>query len=250
MKTSDEMAESVLSRRNEYVKMRRKRVRTIASSAFCLALIAGVGFGLGAGRELPGTPDVTAPTVTEAADVSYYVNMENIHVNDLSPSGSASLACDQDCLYVAGKSKLDGLSRLMDDTEEEKFLRRIGISLSDFIVKLPKGYELSQISSLYVADRPGSGEYNVFHDYLFFLSNTQTDGSIKIAMSPVEKPLRDCFFMCDDPVYSEINGVKLVITGDGGFYCTVFEYNGIWYDVETDGASLEDFVILLYSIIT
>lgn len=249
MKSYNEMAESVLSRRDEYVKKRKKQTRTFASGVLCLALIAGVGFGFNAGGNKPNTPEVTDSLATEKTD-SIYVNMENIHVNEVDGSGDAELACDIDCQYEAYKSKIDGVLQLVDDEKNEEFLKNTGMSWSDFTAKLPNGFDLQDMCALYVTDRPGSGEYNIFHDYVLRLKDTQSDAGLTLAMSPVEKPLRDCYYLCDDPVYSEINGVKLAIIGDDYNYYTIFEYDGIWYDIETYSISLEDFVIFLNSIIS
>lgn len=249
MKSYNEMAESVLSRRDEYVKKRKKQTRTFASGVLCLALIAGIGFGFDAFGGKPAAPEATDSLAVEKTG-SKYVNMENIHVNEVGGSGDAELLCDIDCQYEAYKSKIDGVLQFVDDVKNEEFLKNMGMSWGDFTAKLPNGFDLQDMCALYVTDRPGSGEYNIFHDYVLRLKDTQSDAELTLAMSPLEKPLRDCFYLNDDPIYSEINGVKLVIMGDGNIFYTIFEYNGIWYDIETYHISLEDFVILLNSIIS
>lgn len=249
MKSYNEMAESVLSRRDEYVKKRKKQTRTFASGVLCLALLAGIGFGFDAFGGKPAAPEATDSLAVEKTG-SKYVNMENIYVNNVGESLSGSLACDIDLQYEAYKSKIDGVLQLVDAAKYEEFLKNTGMSWSNFSAKLPKGFDLQEMYALYVTYRPGSGEYNTFHDYVLRLKDTQSDAELTLAMSPLEKPLRDCIYLCDDPVYSEINGVKLAIIGDDYNYYTIFEYNGIWYDIETYSISLEDFVIFLNSIIS
>ena len=240
MKTCDEMAESVLRRRDEYVVRRKKQRTALISSCACLALIAGIGFGLsGSDPQIP-----VAPEVTQSSTESQYVNMENIHVNYV---GSAA----------EGKSKIDGILTDMDvrtdnsyslEALNKNFTEFLGISYNEFMEKLPKGLILDQFYELKTRNSPNENDYSL-HDYIFNFKYPASGGELKFALSPFGKPLRDWFILDDAPLISEISGEELVITSHGEVLLTVFEHNGVWYDLEAEGVSIQDFVILLYSLI-
>lgn len=240
MKTSDEMAENVLRRRNEFVAKRKKQRTALISSCACLAVIAGIGFGL-SGRD-PQLP--VAPDVTQGGTESQYVNMEDIHINYVGSTGE-------------GRSKIDGILTDMDvrtesslsiETLNEQFTEYLGISYEDFMEKLPKGLELDALYELKARNGPGENNYSL-HDYVFTFKH-RSGGEVRLALSPYGKPLRDWFILYDAPLISEINGEELIIVSHGEILLSVFDHKGIWYDLETNGASLEDFAILLFSIIS
>ena len=240
MKTCDEMAENVLRRRDAYIVRRKKQRTALLSSCACLALIAGIGFGL-SGRD-PQLP--VAPDVTQGGTESQYVNMEDIHINYVGSTGE-------------GKSKIDGILTDMDvrtesslsiETLNEQFTEYLGISYEDFMEKLPKGLELDALYELKARNGPGENNYSL-HDYIFNFKYPESGGELKLAVSPFGKPLRDWLIADDAPLISEISGEELVITSHGEILLTVFEHNGVWYDLEAKGISVQDFVILLYSLI-
>ena len=130
MKSYDEMAESVLRRRDEYVAKRKKQRTALISSCACLAVIAGIGFGVS--RNTPEIP--VSPDTTQSDTESQYVNMDNIRVNYVGNAGE-------------GKSKIDGILTDMDvrtdnsyslEALNKNFTEFLGISYNEFMEKLPK----------------------------------------------------------------------------------------------------------------
>ena len=94
---------------------------------------------------------------------------------------------------------------------------------------------------------PEDNDYS-FHDYVFIFKD-QSGCEVRLALSPFGEPIRDWFILYDAPFTSEICGEELVITGHGSVLFTVFEHDGVWYDIEADGISVEEFVILLCAVI-
>ena len=236
MKTCEEMAEDVLRRRDEYLIRRKKQRTALISSCACLALIAGIGFGM-SGRD-PQLP--VAPDVTQGGTESQYVNMEDIHINYVGSTGE-------------GKSKIDGILTDMDvrtesslsiGTLNEQFTEYLGISYEDFMEKLPKGLELDALYELKARNGPGENNYSL-HDYIFNFKYPASGGELRLAVSPFGEPLRDWFIEDEAPLISEINGEELIIVSHGEILLSVFDHKGIWYDVEANGISLEEFVIFL-----
>lgn len=244
MKTCEEMAENVLRRRNEFVAKRKKQRTALISSCACLAVIAGIGFGVsGRDTQLPVSPDVT-----QIDTDSQYVNMDNIRVNYVGSAGE-------------GKSKIDGILTDMDIQNDaliedslslkalnQHFTEFLGISYEEYIAKLPEGLELDALYELKTRNSPNDNDYSL-HDYVFTFKH-RSGGEVRLALSPYGKPLRDWFILYDAPLTSEICGKELVITSHGSVLLTVFEHNGVWYDIEADGISVEDFVILICAVIS
>ena len=115
-------------------------------------------------------------------------------------------------------------------------------------IDAPEGVELSMITEVYTKSDLSKEDFDVLHDYSFLFSD---DGNrvIMISASEIEKPLRDYFFQGDNKP-SEIGGTSVIISNHEDRYFAEFSADGIFYDVETGGLSLEELCGILEQIIS
>lgn len=132
----------------------------------------------------------------------------------------------------------------------EDFHAFTGISYEDFTSRLSDALEISSFYSLSTRgykDGALENEYRL-HDYVFE-GRTAKEGHVTIALCSFEEPLRDCFFTCDNPKQSQINGVPLVIYGYANSYMVQFSYQNVNYDIETSDLSLDELTALLMNLL-
>lgn len=131
-----------------------------------------------------------------------------------------------------------------------EFHENTGIPYEEFTARFPEGWQSTGFYSHMIRgykDGVWSEEYDTLHDYVFTLENGD-GGSATVAICSFEMPLRDCFFVSENPKESTINGTTLVIHGDSGLYMTSFSHGGLYYDIELSGVSkleLEEFLVAL-----
>lgn len=144
-------------------------------------------------------------------------------------------------------SHYNDLSTLERESVLKMFETIIGLSYNDFLAKISDAYTRK---SFYTVDVPADAartEY-VPHDYVFEYQ-AGNGGRIRIAICSAEKPLRDCFFECDNPKQSEINGTVVVIYGYFGSFMVEFSHENINYDIETSNITMEELEDLLVGIL-
>ncbi len=133
-------------------------------------------------------------------------------------------------------------------TVTEAFEQAIGMSCEGFTKKLPASYQRTAFYSIDAPTVPESGEY-VPHDYVFeFLA--ENDGKVKITVCADEEPLRDCFFMCENPKESKINGMTALIYSVQDSFMVRFSYDTVNYDIDTRNITLEELENLFTCIIS
>lgn len=140
-------------------------------------------------------------------------------------------------------SHCSALSSTEWESVMKAFESAVGFSYAEFLEKLPAGRRDTAFYSVDVPVSPKSAVYRP-HDYVFEFQ-TESGGSVKIAICAAEEPIRDCFFVCDDPKESEINGTAAVIYGIQDSFWVQFAYAGVNYDMETCGISLKELEDLL-----
>ena len=183
------------------------------------------------GEVVPDTPGTTAPEVEVT-----------LRINTLNGVGVA----DMDL-------KIKHYDKLPYDVWQmvlAEFHENTDIPYEDFTTRFPEGWQKTNFYSHMIRgykDGVRSEEYDTLHDYVFTLENGD-GGSATVAICPFETPLRDCFFVSENPKESTINGTPLVIHGDSGLYMTSFFHEGLYYDIELSGISkseLEEFLVAL-----
>ncbi len=134
------------------------------------------------------------------------------------------------------------------ETVMEAFEQAVGMSYEKFIKKLPVSYQQTAFYSVDAPTSPKSGEY-VPHDYVFeFL--TEDDGKVKIVICATAEPLRDCFFVCENPKKSEINGATALIYNVQDSFMVQFSHDNVNYDIDTCNITLEEIENLLTCIVS
>ena len=193
--------------------------------AACLCLVVlGVFIAqrlgtLGADIKQPGEPKLV---INEVGDTIHSdMDVQISHYNDLSPAEWEAVM--------------------------QEFKNSIGWSYEEFIKKWPAAYQSTAFYSVDAPTTPKGTEY-IPHDYVFaFL--TESGGTVEIAICAGEEPLRDCFFVCDNPKESEINGTAVVIYGVQGGFMAQFSYDNVYYDIEMCNTTLQELENLLTCII-
>lgn len=143
-------------------------------------------------------------------------------------------------------SNYSNLSSTEREAVMNAFESYIGISYEEFMKKIPSSYHNAAFYSIDTPTVKESKEY-IPHDYVFEFQN-ETDGSIKIAICPTEEPIRDCYFVSNNPKKSYINGTTVAIYGINDSYMVQFACSGIYYDIETENITLRELENLLIEI--
>lgn len=256
MKSYNEMAESVLKRRDRHAAQQKKRIKRTASVVLCccLAVLSGAGAwyagilingpaqsGLGANNtqsdgnthsaavqlensEKPG--DITSPQTIRMA-----VNK----VKDI-------ISADMDVQYSSYKQLPEQDWKMVSDA----FYEFAGISYEDFTSKVSGRWDIDDFYAISTMDRE-SGEYRL-HDYGFHCQ-AESGKIATIAVCTFEQPLRDCYIECKNPELSEINGTHLTVYGFENTFIAQFSYQNINYDVETRDVELEELEELLMGLL-
>ena len=95
---------------------------------------------------------------------------------------------------------------------------------------------------IYVREDRNSDNYNLLHDYVFTLNNTESN--IEIHFSDIEEPLR-CVFTNETKKLSVVNGVNMLIQQLQDTYYITFENKGVYFDIETRNIDLDELITIL-----
>ncbi len=225
-------------------KRNRKIIYGITSSA--AIFILGFGIILGTNR-LNNNPVQKNPyEISDLQEIKK--NKEEALKTELNIYKIASLiSSDMDV-------KIENYNQKMPQWIWEKILNEfedeVGVSYDEFLAKIPKqfismNFYTSSIRGYKDANLPD--EYKI-HDYVFEYK-TENDGQIFIAICKDEEPLRDYFFEFKGK-QSRIGNTELEISQYNDEYIVNFEFNSIYYDIETDGITENELLELLQSILT
>lgn len=114
-------------------------------------------------------------------------------------------------------------------------------------VIIPEKYKLESSYNVYVKESKDIEEYNILHDYVFIYKKDDLN-DIKIAFSEIENPLRD-YYIEEGEKISKIGDVEVIISQWKQMYIVSFEYENIYFDIETTGITENQLITLLESII-
>lgn len=114
-------------------------------------------------------------------------------------------------------------------------------------VIIPEKYKLESSYNVYVKESKDIEEYNILHDYVFSYKKDDLN-DIKIAFSEIENPLRD-YYIEEGEKISKIGDVEVIISQWKQMYIVSFEYENIYFDIETTGITENQLITLLESII-
>ena len=200
---------------------KNKKVIYVLSS-ICAVFILGIGIFVGVNKNLlPSNTVDIGQTDGKGESVKVELN-----INKLKDMSMTSLDADVKTI------ELETLP------EEFTFIENLLI---------PEEYEFENGYTVYTRANTDTEEYNILHDYV--LNYRKDDlNEIKITFSKVESPIRD-YFIGDGEKISKIGDVELKVSQWEKMYIVTFEYNDIYFDIETTGITENELVNLLKSII-
>ena len=205
------------------MKTNKNRKILYAISSICAVFILGIGIFIGTGKMNNTGLEIGKTEVNINKEESLVVEL---NINKLKVMEMADLDADIKTIDI---DKLP---------EEFKFMENLLI---------PEGYEFENIHTVYTRENINIEEYNILHDYILNYKKDDLN-NIKIAFSKVEQPLRDYFIQEGDKI-SKIGDVELKISQGEEMYIVTFEYEDIYFDIETTGITENQLVDLLESLI-
>ncbi|MBP3205120.1 MAG: hypothetical protein J6M66_06835 [Lachnospiraceae bacterium] len=158
--------------------------------------------------------------------------------------------------------KIDGQSQPLDGTwspearekMEQEFASMLGISYADFQANIFPGeadaWVKKKAYALYThsAKSDNPEEYQLYQ-YAFIYQRAEGEGMARIALSAPWSPLADYYLDLSvlqvPPEHSVINGVQLYIYEWRDRWFTSFEWQGVYYEVETTDLTEQEMVKLL-----
>lgn len=197
---------------------KNKKVIYVLSS-ICAVFILGIGIFVGVNKNLlPGnTVDIGKTDANDGVE---------LNINKIKDMSMTSLDADVKTI------ELENLP------EEFTFIENL---------QIPEEYNFENGYTVYTRENTDTAEYDVLHDYILNYSKDDLN-DIKIAFSGIEAPIRD-YFIGDGDKISKIGNVELKVSQWENMYIVTFEYNDIYFDIETTGITENELVNLLKSII-
>ena len=217
----EEIAISNIRKEFDMKTNKNKKVIYVLSS-ICAVFILGIGIFVGVNKNLlPSNTVDIGQTDGKGESVKVELN-----INKLKDMSMTSLDADVKTIELETLPK------------EFTFIENLLI---------PEEYEFENGYTVYTRANTDTEEYNVLHDYV--LNYRKNDlNEIKIAFSKVESPIRD-YFIGDGEKISKIGNVELKVSQWEKMYIVTFEYDDIYFDIETTGITENELVNLLKSII-
>ena len=217
----EEIAISNIRKEFDMKTNKNKKVIYVLSS-ICAVFILGIGILVGVNKNL--LPSNTVD-IGKADGKGESVKVE-LNINKVKDMSMTSLDADVKIIEIENLP------------EEFTFVENLLV---------PNEYEFENGYTVYARENIDTAEYNVLHDYV--LNYRKDDlNEIKIAFSKVESPIRD-YFIGDGEKISKIGNVELKVSQWEKMYIVTFEYNDIYFDIETTGITENELVDLLKSII-
>lgn len=204
-------------------KKNRKIIYTMASA--CAVFMLCLGIMVGSNKLNTNPFQNNSHTIAQKENKEEKLKIE-LNINEIKEMVVASLDADIKTITIENLPK------------KFEFVEAINI---------PEGYTLENRYFVYTKKDVNAKEYNVLHDYVFHYKKDNTN-NITIAFSEIEKPIRDYYIDGADKI-SKIGGVEIRISKYQEMYIVTFEYNKIYFDIETMGISENQLVDLLGAII-
>ena len=249
MKSCDEMVNSLLERREQYVteqKRKRKIITRTATSMCCVCLVALLGFGMWRGRMLNTVvPDQTAE------DTLYPGIKDNFDASKgESPDDSAAnnkIVINTIDGVLADKMNICLIGDDFVEMSHEEMVEYYGV---DYIPDVPDDIKPwdEERSGVYKRDG-GTGEVYWDADILNY-SNEDFTRNVHIEVDKGSYVLQDYFCFKGTEEKSVINNREVLIgVTKNGYYYSEFMYNGVGFLVNADGVTEEEFVAIISSLL-
>lgn len=249
MKNCDEMVNSLLERREEYVaEQRRKRkvvTRTITSMC-CVCMVALLGFGAWKGGVFDTAPQTTQdalyPGIKDNFDESKGESLNN-------PTANNKIIIHQ-----------------IDEMSEDRYKINISIKPDDFVVmdkgELNKYYGTNIFPAVpddvqewedqhFGIYRENSGTGKVYWDsQVLNYSNEDFSRTVNVEIDKNSLPLCDYLFFDETEEKSVINNIEVAIgQNSNGYYYAQFMYQNVGFQIVAGGLTQDEFVAVISSLI-
>lgn len=218
--------------REEFGMKNNKNKKTIYYLTSGVASVFILGFGIIIGtnklnnNQLQNEPYQIADLQQEKQDNKEENLKIELNINKIKDLAMTSLDADIKTIEI---------DKLLEQFE---FMKNISI---------PNGYKLESSYNIYTRKDANIKEYNLLHDYVFNYSKDSIN-KITVSFSEIEKPIRDYYIKEGDKI-SQIGDVELIISEWKQMYIVTFEYNNIYFDIETVGITENELLELLKSIL-
>ncbi len=179
-------------------------------------------------------PNITAPPQCSEVDSSNDAGMLVLNRLETPPSQP-----DMDVNFAY----------LNPDSAEDRaaFCQFTGLDYAQLISRLP-WTENGKITLYGVLPRTSPDGYTL-HDYVIVYAPRE-DWRIQITLSPLGWPGRDLLYPEESPALSHINGVEMTVYGYANTHITLFQFQGLFYEVETKGLEFPQLFTVLSGITT
>ncbi len=223
-------------------KRRPNYLRSVTAVAACLAGVLLVGTLLGP----TGSQQGKESHLPKDLQLSFTGADASALDADLTVNWVDSIAmADMD---VAGFREWSGSEQT---SMEEAFGEFNGIAYDEFLDRLPGDCAVTGLTVVtepsYISQDKTTKSY-IPHDFVLTCA-TESGGEIRLAVCGTEEPLRDCYFVTDNPIESQVNGCPVTIYGFNTTFCVICTDGTFYYDIETTDVSLEDLSLLLSSLL-
>lgn len=249
MKNCDEMVNSLLERRKQYIadQQRKKRIltRTVASMS-CICLIVLLGFGMWKG----GILDTTAPDQT--INDALYPGVKDTYDESKGESAENPISNNKIVINsIVAKTPADsGIALLVEDFVEMTRDEMVDYYGIDYIPTVPediKPWENEQ-SGIFRRDG-GTGEVYWDVDVLNY-SNENFTREVHLEVDKGSNVHTDYSFFEGTEEKSVINSVEVLIgLSENGYYYAEFMYKDVGFLIDAEGVTEDEFVAIITSII-
>lgn len=127
--------------------------------------------------------------------------------------------------------------KIEDIKDEFNFMKNINV---------PKNFKLNDVYAIYTRRDKDIKKYDVLHEYVF-LYKQNDEKNIRIALSKLEKPIRD--YIGEGDKISTIGDVQLNVSQYKSLYMVTAKIDDIYIDVETEGITESQLLELLQSLV-
>lgn len=249
MKNCDEMVNSLLERREQYVaeqKRKRRIITRTATSMCCVCLVALLGVGIWQSGMFGTTPPVQSmedalyPGIKDNFDESKGESPDN-------PAANNKIVINSIEGVSADKMNINLLETDFVELTRDEMIAYYGV---DYVPTVPEDITAweDERSGIYKRNG-GSGEVYWDADILNY-SNEDFTRTVHLEVDNGNNVLPDYFFFKGTEEKSVINNVFVLIgLSENGYYYADFTYKDIGFHINAKGVTEDEFVAIITSII-
>lgn len=181
------------------------------------------------------------------------INDNEKDVIDESCKNNNCINLDNYSKEIININKITKISNKMLDIKYENINIETLSEDYNFISKLYvpinfKDIKAYKILSKHIDNNSMSKNYDNLINYSLIYNNEQKKQLI-ISFSKTNEPVRDYYFSSENSKVSKINNKEIFIYQYEKIYMTKFNYNNIYFDIETQNINEEEFLTIISSIV-